>query len=220
MEYVVQNLNNLLKRHGFMGIIKCLLQVRSIMTNSECYYLNNKIWIDPYLCWVNEQYKIQQQQQNNTPQDHHRIDNTNSILGQIIEVLEQLLDEEHASLKKDVKSSFKEGLGLDLYRYESMLETAESNDESGDDNDFSDDEESDENDDDGDDDDDDTSDEIGKDGDCDSNDDPKLEMDKKDFVRNQRPLLDDLVGLENNPDKIEPTNNGVCQNSPLIEELS
>eukprot|EP00980_Cylindrotheca_fusiformis_P018894 scaffold6315_cov116-Cylindrotheca_fusiformis.AAC.5 len=36
-------------------IIKCLLQIRSILEKSEFYYAGNKLFVDPYLFWVQHQ---------------------------------------------------------------------------------------------------------------------------------------------------------------------
>jgi hypothetical protein len=33
-------------------VIRCLLQVRTILEQSELYYLGNKLYIDPYLAWL------------------------------------------------------------------------------------------------------------------------------------------------------------------------
>lgn len=38
--------------HGVRCVIRCLLQVRSILDCSELYYLGNKLWLDPYLAWL------------------------------------------------------------------------------------------------------------------------------------------------------------------------
>ncbi|CAB9523340.1 Protein SHQ1 homolog [Seminavis robusta] len=35
-------------------IIRCLLQVRKILDQSELYYLGNKLYIDPYLAWLQD----------------------------------------------------------------------------------------------------------------------------------------------------------------------
>jgi hypothetical protein len=44
-------------------IIRCLLQIRSIMDRSDMYYLGNKLYVDPYLIWI-QQYRA-------TSDDHH-----------------------------------------------------------------------------------------------------------------------------------------------------
>ena len=37
---------------GVRCVIRCLLQLRSILDHSELYYLGNKLWLDPYLAWL------------------------------------------------------------------------------------------------------------------------------------------------------------------------
>ena len=37
---------------GVRCVIRCLLQMRTILNVSELYYLGNKLWIDPYLAWL------------------------------------------------------------------------------------------------------------------------------------------------------------------------
>lgn len=37
---------------GMRCVIRCLLQLRSILDHSELYYLGNKLWLDPYLAWL------------------------------------------------------------------------------------------------------------------------------------------------------------------------
>jgi SHQ1 protein len=44
-------------------IIRCLLQIRSILDRSDMYYLGNKLYIDPYLIWI-QQYRAHSD-------DHH-----------------------------------------------------------------------------------------------------------------------------------------------------
>ena len=38
--------------HGPRCIIRCLLQTRKILEESELYYLGNKLFLDPYLAWL------------------------------------------------------------------------------------------------------------------------------------------------------------------------
>mmetsp|Transcript_30701 Transcript_30701/g.73656 ORF Transcript_30701/g.73656 Transcript_30701/m.73656 type:complete len:570 (+) Transcript_30701:65-1774(+) len=40
---------------GLHAVIKCLLQLRSILEKSEFYYAGNKVFVDPYLYWVQHQ---------------------------------------------------------------------------------------------------------------------------------------------------------------------
>ncbi len=37
---------------GIRAIIRCLLQVRNILNYSDIYYLGNKLYVDPYLIWI------------------------------------------------------------------------------------------------------------------------------------------------------------------------
>jgi len=50
--YVIQETVEMLHTHGIPGIMKCLLHTRIIFEKSECYYLNNKLYVDPYLYWI------------------------------------------------------------------------------------------------------------------------------------------------------------------------
>lgn len=45
----------LLEQKSLHWIIKCLLQVRPILEKSEFYYAGNKLFVDPYLYWVQHQ---------------------------------------------------------------------------------------------------------------------------------------------------------------------
>jgi SHQ1 protein len=36
-------------------ILRCLLQTRQVLNHSELYYLGNKLFIDPYLAWIQQQ---------------------------------------------------------------------------------------------------------------------------------------------------------------------
>jgi hypothetical protein len=45
----------ILEREELYTIVKCLLQTRSILEKSEFYYAGNKLFIDPYLCWIQRQ---------------------------------------------------------------------------------------------------------------------------------------------------------------------
>ena len=42
----------LILSRGVRCVVRCLLQVRIILDHSELYYLGNKIWLDPYLAWL------------------------------------------------------------------------------------------------------------------------------------------------------------------------
>jgi len=45
----------LLQSQGVHGIVRALLQVRTILDKSEVYYLGNKLFVDPYLYWIQNQ---------------------------------------------------------------------------------------------------------------------------------------------------------------------
>ena len=42
----------ILEEGGIHQILRCLLKTRQILDKSECYYLGNKLYIDPFLYWV------------------------------------------------------------------------------------------------------------------------------------------------------------------------
>ncbi len=42
----------LMQNHGVHGITKALLQIRAILDKSEVHYLGNKLLVDPYLYWI------------------------------------------------------------------------------------------------------------------------------------------------------------------------
>jgi hypothetical protein len=87
-----------LLKQGVHAVIKALLQVRSTLEKSECYYVGNKLFVDPYLYFVQHQ-----------PYDGAL---------ELVECLsEELL----------LHSKIKESVGLDLHRYEAMLEDNDSN---------------------------------------------------------------------------------------------
>ena len=39
-------------KKGRRCIIRCLLQVRAVLDKSECHYLGNRLYVDPYLLWI------------------------------------------------------------------------------------------------------------------------------------------------------------------------
>ena len=39
-------------RQGVRCVLRCLLQTRAILDRSELYYLGNKLFLDPYLAWI------------------------------------------------------------------------------------------------------------------------------------------------------------------------
>jgi protein SHQ1 len=39
-------------RQGVRSVLRCLLQTRTILDRSEMYYLGNKLYLDPYLAWI------------------------------------------------------------------------------------------------------------------------------------------------------------------------
>lgn len=42
-------------RRGLRTILRCLLQLRCILDKSEMFYLGNKLFVDPYLAWLQQQ---------------------------------------------------------------------------------------------------------------------------------------------------------------------
>jgi protein SHQ1 len=99
-------------KQGIHSAIKSLLQVRNILEKSESYYVGNKLFVDPYLYWIQ-----QQQYEDSTF---------------LVEGLHQVLRE---------TEKVKVELGLDLIQYESMLEEDSDDSESGVDGDSSEDKE-------------------------------------------------------------------------------
>lgn len=107
-------------KHGRRCIVRCLLQVRGILNKSECHYLGNRLYIDPYLAWI---------------QRHVTNDQVTSLCGRLEVLLKQA---------EQGKVLGKESLGLNLLELERLLEQdveedsdesseSESDDESSDD---------------------------------------------------------------------------------------
>jgi len=44
-------------RNGRRCVVRCLLQIRSILEKSESHYLGNRLYIDPYLAWIQRNVK-------------------------------------------------------------------------------------------------------------------------------------------------------------------
>eukprot|EP00977_Amphora_coffeiformis_P014019 scaffold3823_cov195-Amphora_coffeaeformis.AAC.29 len=42
---------------GVRCVLRCFLQTRAILDHSELYYLGNKLWMDPYLAWLQRDTK-------------------------------------------------------------------------------------------------------------------------------------------------------------------
>ena len=96
-------------------IIRCLLQVRSILDHSELYYLGNKLFIDPYLAYVQQQSDF--------------VD-TVWCSQEVTCALEDIItprNEEEQGL-----THLKQGLGLDLVRVEENLYNDSDDDENDD----------------------------------------------------------------------------------------
>jgi protein SHQ1 len=49
--FIWQHVDAILRR-GVRTILRCLLQVRTILDRSELYYFGNKLHVDPYLIWL------------------------------------------------------------------------------------------------------------------------------------------------------------------------
>jgi protein SHQ1 len=106
-EFAMKVWNHVLSilEQGIHSVIKSLLQVRNILEKSESFYVGNKLFVDPFLYW------IQNLQFNDS---------------------KWLIE----SLKRELgrKEKLKDGLGLDLIRYENMLQdSSESESDSDDD---------------------------------------------------------------------------------------
>jgi protein SHQ1 len=48
----VMNQVTTILRQGIRCVLRCLLKTRTILDRSEMYYLGNKLYLDPYLAWV------------------------------------------------------------------------------------------------------------------------------------------------------------------------
>jgi protein SHQ1 len=86
----------LLKETSIPGITKALLQARQIFDSSEWYYVHNKIWVDPFLYWVQHQ------------------EEEDGAFVQVVAELEQLLHSDH-------RRTLVQSLGLDLERHDQLL---------------------------------------------------------------------------------------------------
>ena len=98
---VCQILQSNSNNNGKHCVIRCLLQVRQILEQSESYYLGNKLYIDPFLAWL------------------QRIDDPFPS--------EKLVDEINATLNM---TTLKNDFNLDLLEYEMLLNETEKEDES------------------------------------------------------------------------------------------
>lgn len=106
-------------QNGRRCIIRCLLQARNILNKSECHYLGNKLFVDPYLAWIQRHV-------------------TNEQVVSLYKQLDTLLKEADRG-----EALQKESLGLNLLELESQMYEEASNDSSSEsDNDNSDEEDS------------------------------------------------------------------------------
>ena len=82
----------LMQEQGIHGITKALLQIRAILDKSEVYYLGNKLFVDPYLYWIQN---LQEQP------------GEDSYLGRMIYELAREVNDEKSfqSLVEDVETS-------------------------------------------------------------------------------------------------------------------
>jgi hypothetical protein len=61
-------------RHGVRCVVRCLLQTRAILNCSDFYYFGNKLFLDPYLGWVQKMNaKELQELLETTAHDIHQI---------------------------------------------------------------------------------------------------------------------------------------------------
>jgi len=93
-------------RNGRRCIIRCLLQLRNILDKSECYYLGNRLYVDPYLAWIQRHV-------------------TDAQVSSVYKRLEGLLKEVNEG-----RMIQKECLGLNLLEVERQLEEEEVSDDS------------------------------------------------------------------------------------------
>ena len=96
-------------RNGRRCIVRCLLQVHNILDKSECHYLGNRLYVDPYLAWM---------------QRHVTDAQVSSLCNQLQSLLEKAESGEILQ---------KEHLGLNLLELERQLdeEYSDSDDSSG-----------------------------------------------------------------------------------------
>lgn len=77
-------------------VIRCLLQIRTILDQSELYYLGNKLFVDPYLAWLQDTRRHAEQPDGYLAKLAKKIDNI---------------------LSRDL-NRIKDGIGLDLLKLE------------------------------------------------------------------------------------------------------
>ena len=128
----------LLETHGIRGATKALLQARKILDGSEKFYLGNKLWIDPYLYWI---------QQSSSSNNSGSSDTAGVGLDPIIQELRKILRndksfeafEESVEISLDIPELLKEFFGSeDEDDDEAMSESESSDDSESDDDDESD----------------------------------------------------------------------------------
>jgi protein SHQ1 len=93
-DHVVQIL-----RRGLRTVIRCILHVRRILDRSELYYLGNKIFVDPYLAWL---------------QKCSNVVNFDKWMMQTADEMERIV----ASSSRESRSDLKESIGLGLVAIE------------------------------------------------------------------------------------------------------
>jgi SHQ1 protein len=102
-------------------VIRCLLQIRYILQSSDVHYLGNKLFIDPYLAWLQHR-QARSDTDINLESSTHQVDLFVVLAGGIDAII-GTMDDTEESLQ-----AFKDSLGLDLLKIESI---ARSETESG-----------------------------------------------------------------------------------------
>jgi len=105
--YVWKQVSQILRLGGRRCVVRCLLQVRNILDQSELYYLGNKLYIDPYLAWLQDSRR-------------HENDDRKDYLHQLSSEIEDVVSDS-GTLKRDI--------GLDLLTIEREACRVEEEDE-------------------------------------------------------------------------------------------
>jgi SHQ1 protein len=113
----------LLQEESVRMVIRCLLKIRCILQSSEVHYLGNKLFIDPYLAWL--QHRQARSDANIQLESSTQVD-IFVMLADGIDTIIGTMDDTEESLQ-----AFKDSLGLDLLKVESIVlsETESDSDE-------------------------------------------------------------------------------------------
>ena len=92
------------------SVIRCVLQMRNTLEKSESYYLGNKLYIDPYLAWLQQVQTFPSEQLSKEILATIQLSNLNEILDlNLLEYEAMLLDEEGEEEQDDKEESGSEG---------------------------------------------------------------------------------------------------------------